>query len=244
MLGQNHNEDENGTNSHSQNKKVEPFKMIHGLTSAQGALIVTFILFLIGAAFNYYGSNPRILYVPLVGICILFFYLGHLYIRSEIYQKATPPPDSPPPPSTEPRKNAPPTNEPAVQKKKPSKPKRPLASLSDGQRFVLKQKLSPYAGTPVSLVLVGNDPQKSIVFEQLKDIFGDAGWKVSTTIIGMVGVAGTNFPDGPYLTGGNMAAPILEKVFSIFLSVDIKLPLTPQAFSGAGTAPDVVIVIH
>jgi hypothetical protein len=128
----------------------------------------------------------------------------------------------------------------------PPSPLRPLSSFSDGQRFVLKQKLEAHAGSSVRLVLVGNDPQAGIVFDQLVDIFNDAGWKIRRTRIGMIGIVGMNFPNAPYLTSANIASPIVADVYSIFASAGIALPLTPNAFMGSdsgSTPPDVVIVV-
>ena len=85
-----------------------------------------------------------------------------------------------------------------------------------------------------------------IVFEQLIDIFKDAGWKIETDRIGMVSIVGTNLPSVPYLTGPDIASATLRKVFSIFAEVGIDLPLTPDAFMGPGSTgvpPDVVIVV-
>jgi hypothetical protein len=121
-----------------------------------------------------------------------------------------------------------------------------LMSLSDGQRFVLKQKLTAYAGSTVRLVRVGGDPQTGIVFEQLVDIFTDANWKTETAEIRTVSVIGVNFPNSSYLTGPNIAAPVIRRVFSIFADAGIDLPLTPDAFSGPtsnAVVPDIVIVI-
>lgn len=129
-----------------------------------------------------------------------------------------------------------------------SKALHPLTSFSDGQRFVLKQKLGAIPGKTVSIVIVGNDPQARIAFEQLIDIFKDADWKIQTAQIGMVGIVGANFPSISYLTSPNIAAPVVGDVFSIFAAVGIDLPLTPNAFMGpgsmGGTPPDIVIVVH
>lgn len=123
-----------------------------------------------------------------------------------------------------------------------------LTSFSDGQRFVLKQKLGANAGNTVRLILIGSDPQAGIVFEQLVDIFKDADWKIQTAQIGTVSIVGANFPHVPYLTSPNIAAPIVGNVFSIFAGVGIDLPLTPNAFMGpgsmGGTPPDIVIVVQ
>ncbi len=63
----------------------------------------------------------------------------------------------------------------------------------------------------------------------------------------MVSIVGANYPSVPYLTGANIATPIVKNVFSIFAGLGIDLPLTPDAFMGPGSmgAPsDVVIVVH
>jgi hypothetical protein len=122
-----------------------------------------------------------------------------------------------------------------------------LVSLTDGQRFVLKQKLTAYKGHKISLMFIGHDPQMRVIFEQLLDIFKDSGWAINQSEIGQVGVVGANFPNGPYMTSTDVAAPIVREVFSVFSSIGIDLPLTPDAFgpSTAGRdAADIVIVIH
>lgn len=121
----------------------------------------------------------------------------------------------------------------------------PLTSLTDGQRWVLKNKLAEYRGHPVALMLIGHDPQARVLFEQLIDIFNDSQWDISTSESGFVGVVGVNFPDGPYLTSSNIAAPIVQNVFSIFASIGIDLPLTPNAHGpDRPREGEVVIVIH
>jgi hypothetical protein len=125
------------------------------------------------------------------------------------------------------------------------RPLRPLDSLSDGQRFVLKQRLTEYRGSSIRLVLIGGAPQPEIVFEQLADVFKDADWQVQEARIGTVSVVGANFPPPPipYLTGTDIASPTVKNVFSVFEAIGINLPLTPDAYMGPasmGTAPDVV----
>ena len=122
-----------------------------------------------------------------------------------------------------------------------------LTTLSDGQRFVIKQELDPYAGKSVRLIRVGSDTQAAVVFEQLIDVFKKAHWTIQTAQIETVSVVGANFPRGPYLTGPNIAAPIIGTVFSIFNEFGVGLPLTPDAYAGPasmGTSPDVVIIIQ
>jgi hypothetical protein len=123
---------------------------------------------------------------------------------------------------------------------------KPLTSLTDGQRFVLKQKLGAYRGSTVRIVLIGRDPQRNIVFEQLMDVFKDSGWKIQSSEIGMVAAVGVNLPPFPYLTSSDIAAPTVGGVFSIFANTGINLPLTPNAFMGPviGEQPNIVIVIH
>jgi hypothetical protein len=79
------------------------------------------------------------------------------------------------------------------------------------------------------------------IFEQLMDAF--EGWTVSAAEIGMVAVAGANFPDGPYLTGPNINSPLVTQVYSAFNSIGIDLPLVPDAFMGP-CKTQVVIVLH
>jgi len=113
-------------------------------------------------------------------------------------------------------------------------PLSPMSSLSDGQRYALKHRLGEFAGSSVRLILVGNNPQPGILFEQLADIFKDAGWNVQTMQAGMVSAVGENFPHFPYLTGPNISAPAVRNVFSIFAAVGIDLPLTPDWWDEAG----------
>jgi hypothetical protein len=123
----------------------------------------------------------------------------------------------------------------------PEKP--PLASLSDGQRFVLKKKLTAYKGHGILLVFIGHDSQMRILYEQLIDIFNDSGWTIQRSEAGQVGVAGMNFPNGPHLTSTNIGAPIVKDVFSVFSGTGVNLPLMPDAF-GAAADSDMAIVIH
>jgi hypothetical protein len=122
-------------------------------------------------------------------------------------------------------------------------PSHPLTELSDGQRFTLHKKLSVYAGNPVRIVLISNDPHAEVMFEQLKDIF--KGWDIQSGR-GPVSASGLNLPANSYLTSRNIASPLIKDVFSIFHSVGFELPLTPDVYMGPssmGAAPDVVIVV-
>jgi len=224
---------------------------------AGGGAIISFGFLLLSAAWNYFGTNPRILYLPALGICLFIMYGTHIYVRSELAKRQAPksaetreaqpaqPKASPSPPLI--RNEAVPRAEKPRHKPSAKGLKSPLISLSDGQRFVLKRKLGAYAGNTVQLVLVGSNPSAGIVFEQLIDVFKDSGWKIQTARIGMVGIVGANFPDGPYMTSRNMASPVIASVFSIFSGVGIDLPLTPNAFMGPESmvgSPDLVIVLH
>jgi len=130
----------------------------------------------------------------------------------------------------------------------PAEPAKPsLTGLKDGQRFVLKQRLGSHTRHSVRLVHVGSDPQAGIVFEQLIDVFRYVNWQIQTAEIGAVFASGVNFPHGPYLTGSNIDAPIVELVLSTFAAVGIDLPLIPNAYMGPtslGAPTDVVIVIQ
>lgn len=136
---------------------------------------------------------------------------------------------------------------PAVAKPKPEP--QPLMALSDGQRFLLKQKLLHTGGEKsVTIVMTrAGNPQAEIVFEQLLDIFRDSGWQVSTAQIGFVSVVGANFPDETYMSGPSLSDPTLAEVYSIFLSVGLKVPITPNAYMGPtsmGALPPVVTVVR
>jgi hypothetical protein len=123
------------------------------------------------------------------------------------------------------------------------KPLHGLEPLTDAQRFALKKKLLSVnvIGSDVCIVRVGQKPAMNTIYEQLVDAF--EGWTVSANEIGMVGVAGMNFPDGPYLTGPNINSPLITQVYSAFNSVGIDLPLVPDAFMGE-CKTQVVIVLH
>jgi hypothetical protein len=126
------------------------------------------------------------------------------------------------------------------------KVKTPLSALTGGQRFLLKRRLGEYEGRTVRLVLIGNDPAKSIANEELLDIFGEAKWNIQKFRIGLAIVNG-NFPDGNYMTSQNMADPLVTKVFTIFSDAGVELPLTPGSFMGnrrQGVEPDIAIVLH
>jgi hypothetical protein len=126
---------------------------------------------------------------------------------------------------------------------KPNKVIHALAPLTDAERFALKRKLLSVnvIGSDVCIVRIGQKPDMNTIFEQLVDAF--EGWSVSAVDIGMVGVAGVNFPDGPYLTGPNINSPVVTQVYSAFNSVGIDLPLVPDSFIGQCKA-QVVIVLH
>jgi hypothetical protein len=117
-----------------------------------------------------------------------------------------------------------------------------LTALTDGQRFVLKQKLGSYKGHSVLITLIGHAPQAEILFEQLQDIFKDSGWVVGISQIGQMGVAGASPPTTSYLSGSDVAAPIVASVFSVFSSVGINLPFVPRALQ-QGKA-DILIVVQ
>jgi hypothetical protein len=126
-------------------------------------------------------------------------------------------------------------------------PAKVLVSLSDGQRFVLMNRLASFRGNTVRLVLVGSEPRANIVFAQLEDIFEQAGWNRQAAEVGAVTATGINFPSATYLTGPNMSSELLGNVFSAFASVGIDVPMIPQAYMGPGSmgpAPEVVIVAH
>jgi hypothetical protein len=225
--------------SHANHKKEK-------VPGVMGTIIIGVAIVLIGSALKYFGNNPRILYLGALGICVLFLYGTHIYVRSELAKRQPLTPSVVPtqpkisPPAAAPGRRATP-HIPG-----PAKPKSPLTSLSDGQRFVLKQKLHAYSGSSIRLILIGNDPQGAILFEQLADIFKEAGWKLETGQIGMVAIVGITLPRVPYLTASNIASPIVGGVFSIFSRAGVDLPLVPHAFMGpssAGTITDIVIVI-
>jgi hypothetical protein len=196
------------------------------------------------------------------GAVVLFsYFIGHTIEKKR--GDSTPPPiasapsllPTKPPNSDAPKEVSPAPTDSASSRANPrhTKPQastasRPLTSFSDGQRFVLKQKLREIPYNTVRLVLIGNDPQAGIVFEQLVGVFNDAGWAVQTAQIGTVAIVGANFPHVPYLTSPNIAAPVVGNVFSIFAAVGIDLPLTPDAFMGpdsmGGTPPDIIIVVQ
>jgi len=199
--------------------------------------------------------------ITLGGAILLFsYFVGHTVERQRY--SASPPSSltTPAPPSTGQHKSDAPEQPPPVAggrskqhsaalraKARRTSPLQPLASFSDGQRVLLKQKLGAFAGSGVRLILVGGDPQTGIVFEQLEEIFKDAGWSVQTARIGIVSVVGANFPSVSYLTSANVASPTVRSVFSVFAGLGIDLPLTPDAFMGPGSmgaAPDVVIVVR
>ena len=199
-----------------------------------------------------------------IAVIALAYFISHsLYIRNEGIRpgliSSTQPEASSPAKQPSSAQSAPSAAAPVSHVESISKPRKqlpkfdtlklksPLASISDGQRFVLKQKLGAYPGRTVRLVLIGNDPSTAIAFEELIDVFKDSGWKIENVQIGMVGVVGLNFPNGPYMTSQDMASRIVATVFSIFSGAGVDLPLAPNAFMGPGAAggsPDIVIVVH
>lgn len=44
----------------------------------------SFLVFSLGALLNYFGSNPRILYLPAIGLCGFIMFLTHDYISSQL----------------------------------------------------------------------------------------------------------------------------------------------------------------
>jgi hypothetical protein len=125
----------------------------------------------------------------------------------------------------------------------PSSTLHSLSPLSDAVRFALKKKLERNAGQAIRIVRVGSDPNMTIIYEQLLDIF--QSWKIETQNIAMVALAGVNFPPNPYLTARDISNPLIGKVYSDFHDLGIDLPLVPRAFVGAGRdTPEVVIVLH
>jgi hypothetical protein len=124
-------------------------------------------------------------------------------------------------------------------------PLTPLSSLTDGQRFVIKKKLEHTEGNSIRLVIVGTDPKSVVLYNQMMDIFNSVRWRIQATQVGLVGATGA-FPSTPYVTGKNIASPILKQVFSAFDEVGVNLPLVPDAltFDMGREGVDVVIVVH
>jgi hypothetical protein len=125
------------------------------------------------------------------------------------------------------------------------KVKTPLISLTDGQRFALKQELEKLAGNRIRIVHVGSSPESTVLVEQLRDVFNK--WDVELDNVGMVSATGVNFPNPSYITGPDMASPILRSVYSDFDRLGVDLRLVPDAYSGpggAGPSPPVVIVVR
>lgn len=277
-------EQKQGVVNDTANRKKETIGVV-------GIIISTAFLLLSGA-FNYFGSDPRILYFAAIGLCMFILYGTHVFVGSKLAERdsaknaleqetQSQPADAPRkqkdtiPPSIPNIENPPqkpsPTTPESIRRKSESIPVNPestlpkrevtapkadvpqaatsaLAPLSDGQRFVLKKKLAEYAGNTIRLIRIGSDPNTEIVFEQMMDVFQDSGWITQTLTIGTASIVGINFPKVSYLIGPNVAAPIIGSVFSIFASVGVDLPLTPNSFMGmqrpTQPIPETVIVIR
>jgi hypothetical protein len=57
---------------------------------AGGGAIISFGTLLLSAALNYFGTNPRILYLPAFGICLFVMYGTHIYVRNELARRQRP----------------------------------------------------------------------------------------------------------------------------------------------------------
>jgi hypothetical protein len=66
------------------------------------AFIIGIALFLFGGPLNYFSTNPRILYLGVVGLSVLMFYGVHQYIASIEQRVETPPPAPQPEVATDP----------------------------------------------------------------------------------------------------------------------------------------------
>jgi hypothetical protein len=172
----------------------------------------------------YAAMNSRL--ARLIALVFLIALIGHdIEKRGEVPEPpivkipTPPPPDiaSPPQPAPSPERSR--TNHPARGAK--------LGELTDGQRFLLKKKLSAYKGHSVLIVLVGPNPQARVVFEQLLDVFG--GWKIEPLEIGAMGVAGTANPSGSYMTGADISGQLVKDAFSAFSSSGVDIPLVPNS---------------
>lgn len=222
-----------------------------------GGICVALFVSLVVLNLSKYDWTQRIT----LGLAIVFLslFVARTIERQRV-SKSTPPAVAAPSPSVESPKPGVADHSPSRASKGPTKPRaarkqavvpatsalHPLDSLSDGQRFVLKQRLAAYRGSSIRLVLVDGAPQAEIVFDQLADVFKDADWQVQEARIGTVSVVGANFAPIPYLTGTDIASPTVKNVFSVFEAIGVNLPLTPDAYMGPasmGAAPDVVIVV-
>jgi hypothetical protein len=76
----------------------------------------------------------------------------------------------------------------------------------------------------------------------LQDIFKESEWNVQTSEIGELKVVGMHILTTSFLTGSNIASPIVGAVFSVFSSLGIELPLAPHTF-GQEKA-EIIIVIQ
>jgi hypothetical protein len=118
--------------------------------------------------------------------------------------------------------------------------------LTNGQQFALKRELEKLSGNRVRIVRVGSNPESAVLLEQLRDVFST--WTVELEIVGTVGVVGMNFPNTSYITGPDMASPVLRDAYSDFDRLGVGLRLVPDAFSGTpamrGPIPPVVIIVQ
>lgn len=117
------------------------------------------------------------------------------------------------------------------------------AEPSDGQRFVIEKELSAVGNGRARLILVGDDSESAVLFKQLADVFVGAKWSIEQQIIGQVGIVGIPFPRYSYMTGNDVSAASLRRVFAIFGEAGVALPLVPDAYVGSGSAMTVDLVI-
>lgn len=117
-------------------------------------------------------------------------------------------------------------------------------SMSDGQRFFIKQRLGELAGNSVRLIQTGSSTESNVIYAQLS-VFEK--WNVQQGQVDLASVAGESFPSVSYITGPDMSAMILRQVYSVFDDAGVNFRLTPDAYMGPnslGTPPPVVIVIR
>jgi hypothetical protein len=120
------------------------------------------------------------------------------------------------------------------------------SELSPGLQDVLAKELVKIGPHKIQLVVVGTNIHARNLFDQLRDVFAKSKWEVNAVLIGQASIIGMNFPDSSYITGSDIASPLIDRVFTTFAQkIGIKLLLTPNGFDAtSGQRAEIAIVLR
>ena len=118
--------------------------------------------------------------------------------------------------------------------------------LSEAQLRYVSGHLKEMRPHTVNFVFIGSRPNALVIGEQLETAFNTAGWDTKVAQVASVSSVGMEFPDTSYITGPDLASPVLTKVYEILNSTGAHWSLVPNAYMGPGSfgTAEVVFVLH